>query len=111
FSPVLEPQHGVVGIADNDHVPVCPCAPPLVHPKVEDVMQIDVRQQWRNYRPLRRSYLGLLPFPLFRHSRLQPFPDQAKDAPVRDTMLDKLLQPFVRNIIEKTTTVSVENPV
>src|SRR6266568_822549 len=44
FLPRLEPQHGIIGIADNDHVPLCPFSPPLVHPKVEDVMQIDVRQ-------------------------------------------------------------------
>src|SRR5579863_2319057 len=74
-------------------------------------MQVDVRQQRRNYCPLRRPYLRLRPFPFFRHSRLQPFLDQANDAPVRDPMLEKLHQPFVRNIIEKSTNVQIEHPV
>jgi len=50
--------------------------------------------------PLRRSYLRLLPLPFFRHSCLQPFLDQVQDAPVRDPMLDKLHQPFVRHMVE-----------
>src|SRR5438874_8908952 len=52
------------------------------------------------YCPLWRPYLRLLPLPFFRHPRLQPFLDQANEAPVRNSMLDKLLQPFVRHVVE-----------
>ena len=64
------------GVADHDHVPPRPFPPPLVYPEIEDVMQIDVCQQRRCNGPLWRPYPGLRPFPLFRHSCLQPFLDQ-----------------------------------
>ena len=44
FYPVLKTQHGVIGVADHDHVPLRPFSPPLVHPEIEDIVQIDVRQ-------------------------------------------------------------------
>jgi site-specific DNA recombinase len=61
--------------------------------------------------PLWRSLLRFLPFPFFRHPCFEPFLDQSHDAPVRDPMLDKLYQPFVRQIVEKTANVHVEYPV
>src|SRR5260370_30161476 len=104
FGP-LRSWRTIIGIADHDHVPLRPLPPPLVYPQIEDVMQIDVRQQRRCYGPLWRPHLGLRPFPFFRHPRFQPFLDQPEDAPVRDPMLDELFQPFVRYVIEKTTNV------
>ena len=43
----LKAHHGVVGIADDDHVAVGVLPSPLVDPQVIDVMQIDVRQDRR----------------------------------------------------------------
>src|SRR5580693_5088642 len=45
--PMLKPQHGIIGVPDHDHAPARPLPPPLVHPQIEDIMQIDVRQQRR----------------------------------------------------------------
>src|SRR5512144_1569871 len=41
---MLEAHHGVVGIADDDHLAAGTSPPPLVDPQVVDVVQIDVRQ-------------------------------------------------------------------
>src|SRR5207342_297424 len=40
---MLETHHGVVGIADDDHLAAM-SPPPLVDPQVVDVVQIDIRQ-------------------------------------------------------------------
>ena len=45
---ILESQHEVVGIADDNHFAPCPALSPLVHPKVEHVVQVDIRQQGRD---------------------------------------------------------------
>jgi len=41
---MLEAHHGVVGIADDDHLAAGTSPPPLLDPQVVDVVQIDVRQ-------------------------------------------------------------------
>ncbi|HWW90162.1 MAG TPA: hypothetical protein VNY35_05205 [Solirubrobacteraceae bacterium] len=41
-------RHGVVGAADDDHIAARVPTPPLVDPWVEDVVQVDVRQERRN---------------------------------------------------------------
>src|SRR5271169_5460361 len=49
----------------------------------------------RHHRPLRTPLLRLGPLPLLHHPRLQPFLDQAGDAPVSDPMFHKLDQPIM----------------
>ena len=41
----LEPEDRVIGIAHDDHVPPGVFLAPRVHPEVEDIVQIDIRQQ------------------------------------------------------------------
>ena len=43
--PVLESHHGVVGETHDDHVTARVPSSPLVGPKVEDVVEVDVREQ------------------------------------------------------------------
>ena len=43
--PMLEPHHEVVSEPHDDHVTARVPPPPLVGPQVEDVVQVDVRQQ------------------------------------------------------------------
>jgi hypothetical protein len=40
--PVLETQHSIIGVANHNHVPSRCLPPPLVHPEIEDIMQVDV---------------------------------------------------------------------
>jgi hypothetical protein len=42
FGPVLEAKNAVVGVSDDDHVPVCILLAPHVRPEIEDIVQIDV---------------------------------------------------------------------
>jgi hypothetical protein len=40
---VLEPKHNVVSVPDDDHIALCLLAPPLIGPKIQDIVKIDVR--------------------------------------------------------------------
>src|SRR6516164_3608701 len=46
-----------------------------------------------------------------RYSRLQPFPDQAKYPAIGHPMLEELHRPFVAQVIEEATDVSIKHPV
>ena len=48
---VLEPNDEVIGPASDDHVSSRVPLPPLLDPQVEDVMEVDVRQQWQTRSP------------------------------------------------------------
>src|SRR5262249_61874338 len=50
---VLEAQDRIIRIADNHHLALRPLLAPDVHPEVETVVQINVREQRRNHRALR----------------------------------------------------------
>ena len=108
--PVLEARDGIVRIANEDHVAGRMALPPLMGPQIVDVMKGDVRQQRRDYRPLRGSFLTLDPSPVFEHTHLQPFLDQADDPAVADAMFDEANQPCVADRIEEPRDVGVEDP-
>ena len=44
--PVLEADDNIIGIAHDDHVAGGVASSPAFGPQIEDVVQIDVRQQW-----------------------------------------------------------------
>ena len=90
---MLKARHIVVGEPHEDHVPPRVAPPPLVGPQVKHVVQVDVREQRRHRCPLRRSRLGLRPFPVLDDSRGQPFLDQPQNPSVRDPVLEELHQP------------------
>jgi hypothetical protein len=48
---------------------------------------------------------------VFAHSRLQPLSDQAENALVGHSVLDKLHRPFVAHLIEEAANVRVHDPV
>src|SRR5216683_4299013 len=54
---VLKAGNDVVGIAHQDDVSLGMVASPPLRPEIEDVMQVDVRQQGRGNAALRRPYL------------------------------------------------------
>ena len=64
-------------------------------------MKIHVSDQWRSHCSLRRTFICLRPLAVFRYSRLQPFPDQAKYPSIGHPMLDELQGPFVTQVIEE----------
>src|SRR5713226_2443260 len=109
--PVLESNHDVVREAHHDHITMRPLPSPCLDPQIEYVMKINVRQKRRCTATLRRPFLHAYSFSLFQHAGVQPFLDEPHDAPVRNTVLDELHQPFVGDPIEKAFDVQVEHPV
>src|SRR5207245_10486168 len=90
----------------------CRCPPsPSLDPEVENIVEIDVRQQPADAATLNGSYLTLHSLALFQHARLEPFLDQAHDAPVGYAMLDKLYQPSLIESVVKLPDVGIEHPV
>ena len=82
-----------------------------VGPEIEHVVQVDVGKQRRDHRALPRPLVTGRDDPVFQDTRLQPFLDQADDAPVADPMLDETNQPVLADFVEKGSNVGVENVV
>src|ERR1700730_4339316 len=108
---VLKAGNDVVGIAHQDDVSLAMVASPPLRPEIEDVMQVDVRQQGRGNAALWRARLRLGHLSVLHHPGLQPFADQANDAAVTDPLLDEADQPLVADRIEEPGNVGVQYPV
>lgn len=52
----FEAHDAVVRVADDDNIPFRRFASPLVGPEVEDVVQINIGEERRDHRALRRTY-------------------------------------------------------
>ena len=82
----LEPDHEIIGVPHDDCVAFgCSGAPLLVEPQVEDIVQIDVRQNRRNNRTLRSAPKVIPPFAPFHDASIEPLDNQADNPPVADT--------------------------
>ena len=97
----LEPNQGVIGITHHDYIAVRTLLTPCLNPEIEDVMEVDIRQQRRCTSALRRTCLRERSHSLFQHARVQPFLDEPHDAPVRYPVLEEPDQPLMRQPIEK----------
>ena len=86
--------------------------PPCLDPQIEDVVQVDVRQQRRCTAALRRPLLTHRQLPLLQHACVQPFLHQPHHAPVPDPVLDELRPAIVvRSVSKKPRMSQVEHPV
>ena len=72
-------------------------------------MQVDVGKQRRDHRSLPRPPVTNHDDPVFEHARLQPFLDQADDAPVADPVLQETDQPLLTNRVKERPDVGVHN--
>src|SRR5262252_8066148 len=93
FPTMFETRDKIVSKTDEDRLSARLLSSPSLDPKVECVVEIDVRQQRADTAALNRSYLTLHSLALFQHARLEPFLDQAHDASVGYAVLNKLHQP------------------
>jgi len=100
--PVFEPHNEVVSEAHDDNVSLRLPLPPLLSPQVEYVVEVYVRKQRTDARPLRRSLVLSYSHPVLQHARFQPFLEMASDALVPDAVLDEPLQPSVVHGVERT---------
>ena len=98
---MLEAHDEVIGKADDDHVAVRLPLPPSLGPEVEDVVQVDIRQQRADTPALDGADLTDDALSLLQHARVQPFLDESHDAPVRHAVLDEANEPFVVQRIEE----------
>src|SRR5664280_1915470 len=110
-STMLKADNEVVGKPHDDHVTVSLPPSPLPGPKIEDMVEVDVREQGGNRRPLRGSLLAGRPRAVLDNSRVQPFLDEPQDPLVRDAMLDEPPHPSVVDGVVEPTDVSIEYPV
>jgi len=98
---LLEAHHTVVCVSLHDDLPSPWLFPPVLNPKIEGVVQVDIRQQRRNHRPLRRSLHRGNPLPIFDHSRFEPFTDQANDPLIGNPVFEETEHPNMVDFVEK----------
>src|SRR5262249_9033967 len=108
---MLKAQDKVIRKPHDDDLAVRLRAAPSLDPEVEPAVQVQVRQQRTNTAALDGPYLTDGSLPVLQHSCVQPFLDEAQDAPVCYPVLDKLHQPSVVQGIEERPDVRVEHPV
>jgi hypothetical protein len=72
FGFVLEADDQIVSVAHDDHVACDFAPPPLLRPQVEDVVQVDVGQHWRDHRALWRPLVTGAPVPVFQDPGFEP---------------------------------------
>jgi hypothetical protein len=68
---------------------------PLTRPQVKSVMQINVGEDGRDHRTLRRPNLGFGQHSVFHHAGFEPFAYQPDYPPVADPVLYETYQPFM----------------
>src|SRR5216683_2133199 len=108
---ILETHDEVVCETHDDDIPARNMTPPPVGPQVEDIMEVNVRQQWRRRCALRRTLRGLRPVPVLDDPCAQPLADQAQDPFIRDPVPEELLQPAMIKAGEKIADIRIEHPV
>src|ERR1700738_4271981 len=75
---------------------------------MEDIVQVDVGEERRDRRPLPCPPGTDGHDPIFHDARLEPFADQADDAPVADPMLHEPDEPFLVHRVEERLDVGVQ---
>src|SRR3954470_1945899 len=66
FHPVFEAHYKIISVPDDDDTAPSHLLAPDFDPKVGHVMQVDVRQQWRDYAPYTKGNFCLLKSPILR---------------------------------------------
>ena len=65
-------------------------------------MQVDIRQERRDHRPLRRADRAFGPRVVLQNAGLQPFADETQDTLVADPVFQETHQPVVADRIERS---------
>jgi len=71
-------------------------------------MQVDVGKQRRGHRALPCPLITDRDDLVLQDTRLQPFADQADDAPVADPMLQKAEQPVLADFVKERSNIGVQ---
>src|SRR5208283_4317701 len=105
---MLEADDDVVGIPDHDHVARGLAPSPALSPEIEDIVQVDVREQRRDHRALARPLFLYRHDPVFENAGPQPFLNEPEDARVADPMIQEADDPGLGNFREKRPDIGVE---
>jgi hypothetical protein len=71
-----------------------------LEPFVQHMVQVNVREQWRDHAALGRSASRPAQDALFKHPHLQPFVDHPSDNAVRDSLIEESAQVRVVDGVE-----------
>ncbi len=110
-SSIFEAHHKIVGVSHDVRFLPCVAPPPCVRPKIEHVVQVDVRQEGADDASLWRTPHRLLSKVPYYHACLQPLHQQPNQPLVANPMLDELLHPRMIDRVEEAPDVCVEHPV
>ena len=108
---MFKTHNKVISPPDDHHLATRLVPLPLLCPKIQDVVKIDVCKQRTDRSSLRNTIVRLFPFSIDHDTRLEPFLDQADHSRILNSMFDKSDQPFVAEVIEKSSDVGIQNPV
>src|SRR6266508_3803539 len=100
----------VVGIAHHKRLSSKHWFCHALEPCVENVMEIDVRQKWRDHPALRRAALGVMDRSFFEYSRPEPFVDHATQHSVAHPLVQHLPEQPVVERVEETLDVHFDHP-
>ena len=107
---VLERHHKIIGIPDKGTSPLESWPHLGFEPFIQHMVQINVREQWRDHAPLRRAFRRLAYLSFFHHASLQPFIDHPPYNTVGDPSVEELPQLLVGNRVEILAYINVEHP-
>jgi len=82
-----------------------------LHPEVERVVEVDVREDGRDESALRRAFLRRKPLPLLHVPGLQELPDQLQEFLVGDPVADEFQHPLVAHAVEEAFDVRLDDMV
>jgi len=108
---MLEAYDEGIGVTHDDDLTSGIALSPLVCPEIEDVMEVDIGQQWRGNRPLGRACLRGHKLSFFHHACLQPLADKAVYTTITDAVFNETHQPLVADRIEESCNIGVHYPV
>src|SRR5712691_9459884 len=106
----LEDQHEVIGKADQESFPLQPGLHHRLKPRVQHLVEVDVRQERRDDSSLRSSCQWMAEGSTFHHSRLQPLVKGAADHTIAHPLVQKTPELTAIQIVVETLDVSLYDP-
>ncbi len=107
---VREQEHRVVRIADQRGPVGQPRLDLAVKPRIEHIVQEDVRQQRRDHTSLRSARVRVAHAPVFEHTRVEPLADEAQQHPVVHPAAKDFPQLPVVQSIEELLDIDLQDP-
>ena len=105
---MFKTHNKVVGPSFNDQLTARFVLLSLLRPKIQDKVKVNVRKQWADGASLRHTLFCLGQSAILHDPRLQLFLDQADYPLIANAMFDKLDQPAVVEIVEKSSDVMLK---